>query len=159
FSRHARRVPGCSGRFRRHPSAVRRGYERQRRATDETSRADGAILRRISDAENVAARRHLIAHRLTRRLTRLGGLPPTRVRTRCVAAYTEVMRRLHLIFVPLCAASILAQTASSPVVERVGDTGFLQLQAESFNALDARQKELAYWLTQASIAIDPIVYD
>jgi dipeptidyl-peptidase III len=67
--------------------------------------------------------------------------------------------RLHLIFVPLCAASILAQTASSPVVERVGDTGFLQLQAESFNALDARQKELAYWLTQASIAIDPIVYD
>ena len=67
--------------------------------------------------------------------------------------------RLHLICVPLCAASILAQTASSPVVERVGDTGFLQLQAESFNALDARQKELAYWLTQASIAIDPIVYD
>jgi dipeptidyl-peptidase III len=54
---------------------------------------------------------------------------------------------------------MLAQTASSPVVERVGDTGFLQLQAESFNALDARQKELAYWLTQASIAIDPIVYD
>ena len=73
-------------------------------------------------------------------------------------AYTNKMR-FHLICVPLCAASILAQTASSPVVERVGDTGFLQLQAESFNALDARQKELAYWLTQASIAIDPIVYD
>jgi dipeptidyl-peptidase-3 len=73
-------------------------------------------------------------------------------------AYINSMR-LHLICVPLCAASVLAQTASSPVVERVGDTGFLQLQAESFNALDARQKELAYWLTQASIAIDPIVYE
>ena len=67
--------------------------------------------------------------------------------------------RLSLIFAPLCAASILAQTPSSPLVERVGDTGFLQLQAESFNALDARQQELAYWLTQASVAIDPIIYD
>jgi len=44
-------------------------------------------------------------------------------------------------------------------VERVGDTGFLQLQAESFRALDARQQALAYWLSQASIAIDPIAYD
>jgi dipeptidyl-peptidase-3 len=67
--------------------------------------------------------------------------------------------QLRLIFVPLCAASTLAQTQSSPIVERVGDTGFLQLQAESFNSLDARQQALAYWLTQASIAIDPIVYD
>jgi hypothetical protein len=41
------------------------------------------------------------------------------------------------------AATILAQTPSSPLVERVGDTGFLQLQAESFNALDARQQALA----------------
>ena len=39
-----------------------------------------------------------------------------------------------------------AQPASS-LVERVGDTGFLQLQAENFNALDARQQALAYWLT------------
>ena len=29
----------------------------------------------------------------------------------------------------------------------------------SFAQLDARQKALAYWLTQASIAIDPIIYD
>jgi dipeptidyl-peptidase-3 len=45
------------------------------------------------------------------------------------------------------------------LVDRVGDTGFIQLQAESFKALDMRQQQLAYWLTQASIAIDPIIYD
>jgi len=45
------------------------------------------------------------------------------------------------------------------LVDRVGSTGFIQLQAESFHSLDARQKELAYWLAQASIAIDPIIYD
>jgi len=45
------------------------------------------------------------------------------------------------------------------VVDRVGDTGFVQLRAESFRSLTARQQELAYWLTQASIAIDPIFYD
>ena len=52
----------------------------------------------------------------------------------------------------------LAQ-AASPLVERVGNTGFIQLEADSFAALDARQKALAYWLTQAAIAIDPIIYD
>jgi dipeptidyl-peptidase-3 len=46
-----------------------------------------------------------------------------------------------------------------PVVLRVGDTGFLQLQAESFRQLDAKHQALAYWLTRASIAIDPIIYD
>src|SRR5215813_10932206 len=49
--------------------------------------------------------------------------------------------------------------ATNRVLERVGDTGFLALQAESFPQLDAQHKALAYWLTQASIAIDPIVYD
>ena len=47
----------------------------------------------------------------------------------------------------------------SPLVERVADTGFIQLQARSFAQLDEKQKQLAYWLTQASIAIDPIIYD
>ena len=47
----------------------------------------------------------------------------------------------------------------SSLVERVGDTGFIQLQSPSFAQLDERQKALAYWLTQASIAIDPIIYD
>jgi dipeptidyl-peptidase-3 len=46
----------------------------------------------------------------------------------------------------------------SPLVETVGNTGFLQLQAPSFAQLTPQQKELAYWLTQASIAIDPIIY-
>ena len=61
-----------------------------------------------------------------------------------------------------------ASTSSKPappaeganvLVDRVGNTGFLQLHAESFNSLDPKQKELAYWLSQASIAIDPIIYD
>lgn len=49
--------------------------------------------------------------------------------------------------------------ASGPLVARVGDTGFVQVRAESFDALTPQQKALAYWLTQASIAIDPIIYD
>ncbi|HVU16521.1 MAG TPA: hypothetical protein VHD32_06335 [Candidatus Didemnitutus sp.] len=49
---------------------------------------------------------------------------------------------------------------SRPVlVERVEDTGFIRVSSPSFAGLSARQKELAYWLTQAAIAIDPIFYD
>jgi dipeptidyl-peptidase-3 len=47
----------------------------------------------------------------------------------------------------------------SALVERVADTGFIQLRADSFAQLDARQQALGYWLTQAAIAIDPIIYD
>ena len=47
----------------------------------------------------------------------------------------------------------------SSLVERIGDTGFVRVDAESFKSLDAKQQELAYWLAQASIAIDPILYD
>lgn len=67
------------------------------------------------------------------------------------------------MFVALAGREPAAQSGrpgpDDPLVERVGDTGFIQLSAESFNQLDARQKALAYWLTQASIAIDPIIYD
>jgi dipeptidyl-peptidase-3 len=49
--------------------------------------------------------------------------------------------------------------APSVVVDRVGNTGFAQLHAESFKALPPQQQILTYWLTQASIAIDPIIYD
>jgi dipeptidyl-peptidase-3 len=49
--------------------------------------------------------------------------------------------------------------ASNVLVERVGDTAFIQVRAPSFQALSPRQQALAYWLTQASIAIDPIIYD
>ena len=49
--------------------------------------------------------------------------------------------------------------SSSPLVARVDRTGFIQLRADSFTALSPKQQALAYWLAQASIAIDPIVYD
>jgi dipeptidyl-peptidase-3 len=67
----------------------------------------------------------------------------------------------RLLFVLAVAVPLAAQQSATqtPLVERVGDTGFIQLQANSFGSLDARQQALAYWLTQASIAIDPIVYD
>ena len=45
------------------------------------------------------------------------------------------------------------------MAERVGSTGFLQLEADSFNRLTPREQALAYWLSQAAIAIDPIIYD
>ena len=45
------------------------------------------------------------------------------------------------------------------LVDRVGSTGFIQLEAESFNDLDLKQQALGYWLTQASIAINPIIFD
>src|SRR6476661_2768051 len=57
------------------------------------------------------------------------------------------------------AAQKAAEPAKTPIVQRVGDTAFIQLEAASFDGLDARHKALAYWLTQASIAIDPIIYD
>jgi dipeptidyl-peptidase-3 len=47
----------------------------------------------------------------------------------------------------------------SSIVERIGRNGFVQVEAESFRDLSPRQKELAYWLAQASIAIEPIFYD
>src|SRR5262245_17155235 len=64
-----------------------------------------------------------------------------------------------LVLGPAVAAQQDASLQRSPLVERVGDTGFIQLEARSFAQLDAKQKALAYWLTQAAIAIDPIVYD
>lgn len=47
----------------------------------------------------------------------------------------------------------------SPLVSRVEQTGFIQLRADSFKSLPPRQQALAYWLIQASIAIDPIIYN
>ncbi len=68
---------------------------------------------------------------------------------------------LCLITIP--AASSRAQSPgpaeTTPLVERVGDIGFIQLQSPSFSQLTPKEQALAYWLTQASIAIDPIIYD
>src|SRR5437773_1924483 len=63
------------------------------------------------------------------------------------------MRRTILLTLTICSIG-LAQ-----LVERVGSTGFLQIEADSFKDLKPTQKELTYWLTQASIAISPIIYD
>ncbi len=41
----------------------------------------------------------------------------------------------------------------------VGSTGFVQLEADSFRSLSPREQALAYWLSEASIAINPINYD
>src|SRR5258708_38106661 len=66
------------------------------------------------------------------------------------------------LFIVLLTGGVVAQQAPAPrtpLVERVGDTGFIQIEAKSFDGLPPRQQALAYWLTQASIAIDPIIYD
>ena len=63
----------------------------------------------------------------------------------------------------LCLSLSLAAIAQTPekssLVERVGNTGFIRVEADSFNSLTPKQQAVAYWLTQASIAIDPIAYD
>ncbi|MHB8655406.1 MAG: dipeptidyl-peptidase 3 family protein [Terriglobia bacterium] len=51
------------------------------------------------------------------------------------------------------------QSESSSLVGRVGDTGFIQLRAESFKDLSPDRKMDAYWLARAAIAINPIAYD
>jgi dipeptidyl-peptidase-3 len=52
-----------------------------------------------------------------------------------------------------------AHAHTSGIAARVGDTAFLVVKAPSFESLSPKQKALSYWLTQASIAIDPIIYD
>ena len=59
-----------------------------------------------------------------------------------------------LFLLPLSFA--LSETS---LVERVDTTAFIQVEAKSFNSLSPKQQALAYWLSQASIAIDPIIYD
>jgi dipeptidyl-peptidase-3 len=67
------------------------------------------------------------------------------------------MRRTLLLTLTICSLGWAQQNQT--LVERVGSTGFLQIEADSFKDLKPKQKELAYWLTQASIAIAPIIYD
>ena len=76
------------------------------------------------------------------------------------------LKPIRSAFLFLLSVCVLATSApcqqekpGSVVVERVGDTAFIQLHAPSFEALSPQQQALAYWLTQASIAIDPIFYD
>jgi dipeptidyl-peptidase-3 len=64
------------------------------------------------------------------------------------------VRNLHLLFILATAAY-----AQGPLADRVDTTAFIQLQADSFKALSPKQQALAYWLSRASIAINPIIYD
>ncbi len=72
----------------------------------------------------------------------------------------QALTYLSVATVLLAAPAIPAsQTAPSVIVDRSGDTGFVRVEAKSFTSLNARQQQLAYWLTQAAIATDPIAYD
>src|SRR5215471_13999499 len=67
-----------------------------------------------------------------------------------------------LLSISICCPLVIAQQPNSErssLVERVGSTGFLQVEAESFNKLTPKQQALAYWLSQASIAVNPIIFD
>ncbi len=75
------------------------------------------------------------------------------------ALFVSHLLLLILFAVATPALSQQDKAAGNILVERVGDTAFIQLRAPSFQALTPRQQALAYWLTQASIAIDPIIYD
>ena len=75
---------------------------------------------------------------------------------RRLARAAAVLAPLGLAVLLACAAS--AQP-SNPLVDRVGATGFLQLQADSFRSLTPRAQALGYWLSQAAIAIHPIIFD
>jgi dipeptidyl-peptidase III len=64
-----------------------------------------------------------------------------------------------LLGMPAARGQAEKPAAKSPLIARVGETGFIEVRAESFPSLTSRQQALAYWLTRASIAIDPIIYD
>jgi dipeptidyl-peptidase-3 len=70
-----------------------------------------------------------------------------------------IRRTLPLIpLAALLAVPLLAQ-APSPLVGRVGDRGFLQVQSPSYAKLPLSQKLVAYHLYQAAVQLDPIFYD
>ena len=68
-----------------------------------------------------------------------------------------MIRTAFLSFLSLTLGAAAAQDGA--LADRVGNTGFVQLTAESFHKLTPREQALAYWLSQASIATDPIIYD
>jgi dipeptidyl-peptidase III len=58
---------------------------------------------------------------------------------------------------------LFATPAKTPpktsLADRVKRDGFIRVDANSFRELSPKQKQLAYWLSEASIAVDPIIYD
>jgi dipeptidyl-peptidase-3 len=70
----------------------------------------------------------------------------------------EKTRRILIPLALLLAAPLAAQPPS-PLAGRIGDRGFLQVEAPSFAKLPLQQKLLAWHLTRAAIQLDPIFYD
>ena len=74
-------------------------------------------------------------------------------------------QRISALLLPaLLSGTVFAHAAKTAarqpaLVKMVDSTGLVQLQAPDFNRLNPQQKLLAYWLSQAAIAIDPIIYD
>src|ERR1700722_18182427 len=73
------------------------------------------------------------------------------------------MKSAAWILALVCTVPAWSQSESGDIaqarVDRVGSTGFVQLEADSFHHLTPRQQALAYWLSQASTAIHPIIFD
>src|SRR5581483_7369644 len=72
-----------------------------------------------------------------------------------------IRRALALIpFASLLALPLPAQAPSpSPLVERIGARGYLQVEAPSYSKLPLSQKLVAYHLYRAAVRLDPIFYD
>jgi dipeptidyl-peptidase III len=70
----------------------------------------------------------------------------------------EKIRRILIPLALLLTAPLAAQTPS-PLAGRIGDRGFLQVEAPSFAKLPLQQKLLAWHLSRAAIQLDPIFYD
>src|SRR6185436_10206875 len=161
--------------IQRQPAAAVFLHQRERRAADLFARNAEALGQPLHErglaGTEIAVQQHDVPSRQLVGEFAAGsngvGFPGARHRShsRMVPPYTERMRTRVLAFTLLLAAASAAPSAQTPpaaassLVERVEDTGFIQIQAPSFASLDARQQTLAYWLTQASIAIDPIIYD
>ncbi len=71
----------------------------------------------------------------------------------------RLLTLLSLLLISISAVAADAPKPKSSLIERVGADGFIEVQAEGFKTLTTRQKELVWWLSRASIAIDPIIYD
>jgi len=74
---------------------------------------------------------------------------------------TTIRRALALIpLASLLTLPLPAQTPSpSPLVERIGARGYLQVQSPSYSKLPLSQKLVAYHLYRAAVQLDPIFYD
>jgi dipeptidyl-peptidase-3 len=68
--------------------------------------------------------------------------------------YVAIVKKFFLLLV--CG---MVAWAAGPMADRVDMTAFIQLRADSFKSLSPKQQALAYWLTEAAIAINPIIYD